>query len=114
MVVVDDLYRPFRPKRRTRAMIAREKGLEGLANVILLQMTKEPLEKRGGELYFRGKGVASAAEALAGAKDILAESISDEADYRMHIRKADVSEGHADFCSERPRAAVGLRNVLYL
>ena len=87
MVVVDDLYRPFRPKRRTRAMIAREKGLEGLANVILLQMTKEPLEKEAESYISEEKGVASAAEALAGAKDILAESISDEADYRMHIRK---------------------------
>ena len=103
MVVVDDLYRPFRPKRRTRAMIAREKGLEGLANVILLQMTKEPLEKEAESYISEEKGVASAAEALAGAKDILAESISDEADYRMHIRKLTIQ-----------KAAVGLRNVLYL
>ena len=93
MVVVDDLYRPFRPKRRTRAMIAREKGLEGLANVILLQMTKEPLEKEAESYISEEKGVASAAEALAGAKDILAESISDEADYRMHIRKLTFQKG---------------------
>ena len=93
MVVVDDLYRPFRPKRRTRAMIAREKGLEGLANVILLQMTKEPLEKEAENYISEEKGVASAAEALAGAKDILAESISDEADYRMHIRKLTFQKG---------------------
>ena len=102
MVVVDDLYRPFRPKRRTRAMIAREKGLEGLANVILLQMTKEPLEKEAESYISEEKGVASAAEALAGAKDILAESISDEADYRMHIRKLTFQKGMLTSAAKDP------------
>ncbi len=102
MVVVDDLYRPFRPKRRTRAMIAREKGLEGLANVILLQMTKEPLEKEAERYISEEKGVASAAEALAGAKDILAESISDEADYRMHIRKLTFQKGMLTSAAKDP------------
>ena len=102
MVVVDDLYRPFRPKRRTRAMIAREKGLEGLANVILLQMTKEPLEKEAESYISEEKGVASAAEALTGAKDILAESISDEADYRMHIRKQTFQKGMLTSAAKDP------------
>ena len=102
MVVVDDLYRPFRPKCRTRAMIAREKGLEGLANVILLQMTKEPLEKEAESYISEEKGVASAAEALAGAKDILAESISDEADYRMHIRKLTFQKGMLTSAAKDP------------
>ena len=102
MVVVDDLYRPFRPKRRTRAMIAREKGLEGLANVILLQMTKEPLEKEAERYISEEKGVASAAEALTGAKDILAESISDEADYRMHIRKLTFQKGMLTSAAKDP------------
>ena len=102
MVVVDDLYRPFRPKRRTRAMIAREKGLEWLANVILLQMTKEPLEKEAESYISEEKGVASAAEALAGAKDILAESISDEADYRMHIRKLTFQKGMLTSAAKDP------------
>ena len=96
------LYRPFRPKRRTRAMIAREKGLEGLANVILLQMTKEPLEKEAESYISEEKGVASAAEALAGAKDILAESISDEADYRMHIRKLTFQKGMLTSAAKDP------------
>lgn len=102
MVVVDDLYRPFRPKRRTRAMIAREKGLEGLANVILLQITKAPLEKETERYISAEKGVTSAAEALAGAKDILAESISDEADYRMHIRKLTFQKGMLTSAAKDP------------
>lgn len=92
-VAVDDLYRPYRPKRRTRAMIAKEKGLEGLASVILLQMTKNSLEKEAEAYISEEKGVASASEAIAGAKDIIAESIADEADYRTYIRKATIREG---------------------
>ena len=83
-------------------MIAREKGLEGLANVILLQMTKEPLEKEAESYISEEKGVASAAEALAGAKDILAESISDEADYRMHIRKLTFQKGMLTSAAKDP------------
>ncbi len=93
MVAVDDLYRPYRPKRRTRAIIAKEKGLEPLANIILLQMTKKALLEEA-EAYISGeKGVKSAEEALDGAKDILAEMISDSADYRTYIRKVTTNEG---------------------
>ena len=93
MVAVDDLYRPYRPKRRTRAIIAKEKGLEPRANIILLQMTKKSLLEEA-EAYISGeKGVKSAEEALDGAKDILAEMISDSADYRTYIRKVTTNEG---------------------
>ena len=93
MVAVDDLYRPYRPKRRTRAMIAKEKGLEPFADMISLQMVKEPLEKLAAAYVSEEKGVASAEEAIAGAKDILAERISDDADYRTYIRKATMEQG---------------------
>ena len=92
-VAVDDLYRPYRPKRRTRAIIAKEKGLEGLANVILLQMTSQPLEEEAKSYLSEEKGVATAEEAIAGAMDIIAESISDEADYRTWIRNKTMKEG---------------------
>ena len=92
-VSVDDLYRPYRPKRRTRATMAKEKGLEGLANIILLQMTKKPLEEEAKAYLSEEKGVATVEEALAGAKDILAENISDEADYRTYIRNTTRKEG---------------------
>ena len=92
-VAVDDLYRPYRPKRRTRAIIAKEKGLEGLANVILLQMTSQPLEEEAKNYLSEEKGVSTAEEAIAGAMDIIAESISDEADYRTWIRNKTMKEG---------------------
>ena len=93
LVVVEDLYRPYRPKRRTRAMIAKEKGLEPLANIILLQMTKEPLEKEAEAFVSEEKEVKTAKDAIAGACDIIAESISDEADYRMEIRRRTEAKG---------------------
>ena len=93
MVVVDDLYRPYRPKRRTRATIAKEKGLEPLANLILLQMTDKPLEEEAEGYVDLEKGVGTAAEAIEGAKDILAEAVSDEADYRIHIREMTMKKG---------------------
>ena len=92
-VAVDDLYRPYRPKRRTRAIIAKEKGLEGLANVILLQMTSQPLEEEAKNYLSEEKGVSTVEEAIAGAMDIIAESISDEADYRTWIRNKTMKEG---------------------
>lgn len=92
-VEVDDLYRPYRPKRRTRATMAKEKGLEGLADVILLQMTKRPLEEEAAAYLSEEKGVATVEEALAGAKDILAENISDDAEYRTYIREITMKEG---------------------
>lgn len=93
LVVVEDLYRPYRPKRRTRATIAKEKGLEPLANVILLQMTEQALEEEAKAYISEEKGVSDAKEAIGGAMDILAESISDEADYRIRIRKMTMQEG---------------------
>ena len=92
-VAVDDLYRPYRPKRRTRATMAKEKGLEGLANIILLQMTTTPLETEAESYLSEEKGVATVQEAIAGAMDIIAESISDEADYRTWIRNKTLKEG---------------------
>lgn len=92
-VVVDDLYRPYRPKRRTRATIAKEKGLDGLANLILLQMAETPIEEAAKAYISDEKEVASVEDAICGAKDIIAENISDEADYRMHIRKVTTQEG---------------------
>ena len=93
MVVVEDLYRPYRPKRKTRASVAKEKGLDGLAQFILAQETGEPLEKEAEKYIDEEKGVASVAEAIQGAKDIIAEMISDEADYRIYIRKITMEEG---------------------
>ena len=93
LVVVEDLYRPYRPKRRTRAIIAREKGLEGLANIISLQMTDKPLEVEAESYLSAEKGVETVKDAIAGAMDIIAENISDEADYRIHIRKMTFDNG---------------------
>ncbi len=93
LVAVEDLYRPYRPKRRTRATIAKEKGLEPLADLIRLQMTQEPLEILAADYISEEKGVATADEALEGAGDILAERISDDAGYRTWIRKITVAEG---------------------
>ena len=92
-VAVDDLYRPYRPKRRTRAMIAKEKGLEPLADILFQQQIKEPAEKLAENYVSEEKGVASAQEALVGAKDILAERISDNAQFRTYIRKATIEQG---------------------
>ena len=87
LVVVEDLYRPYRPKRRTRATIAKEKGLEPLANIILLQMTDKSLEEEAKAFVSEEKEVATVEAAISGAKDIVAESISDKADYRSEIRE---------------------------
>ncbi len=81
---VDDIYRPFRPKRRTRAIIAKEKGLEPLANYILLKQDEKDIEKQANK--FVGENVKNAKEALEGASDIIAEMISDDANYRKEIR----------------------------
>ncbi len=93
LVAVEDLYRPYRPKRRTRATIAQEKGLAPLADLIALQMCKGPVEEAAKEYISEEKGVASAEEAIAGAQDILAERISDQAEYRTYIRKVTMAEG---------------------
>ncbi len=93
ILVVEDLYRPYRPKRRTRATIAKEKGLEPLAAVIMLQKTKQPVEELAAEYLNPEKEVNTVEDAIAGAKDIIAESISDEADYRSWIRKITAQKG---------------------
>lgn len=93
LVVVEDLYRPYRPKRRTRATIAKEKGLESLANLIVMQMLTKPVEEEAKEFLSEEKEVHTVEDAIAGAMDIIAESISDEADYRIYIRKVTMQEG---------------------
>ncbi len=93
LVVVDDLYRPYRPKRRTRATIAKEKGLEPLAALITLQKTTVPVMETAAAYISEEKEVKTAEEAVAGAKDIIAEYISDEADYRIYIRDLTVKQG---------------------
>ena len=93
MVVLEDLYRPYRPKRRTRATIAQEKGLEPLAELILAQETDVPLTESAAAYISEEKEVKTAEEAIAGALDIIAEKISDEAEYRAYIREATMEEG---------------------
>ena len=97
MVVVEDLYRPYRPKRKTRAGVAKEKGLEPLAAFILAQETTAPIEEEAAKYIHEdedeAKAVKTAEEALQGAKDIIAEQISDEADYRIYIRDVTMKEG---------------------
>ena len=93
LVVIEDLYRPYRPKRRTRATIAKEKGLESLAALIMLQRTEVSVLEAAKAYISEEKEVANEEEALAGAKDIIAEHISDEADYRIYIRDITVKQG---------------------
>ena len=104
LVVVEDLYRPYRPKRRTRAAIAKEKGLEPLANIIMLQMTGKSIEEEAEAFVSEEKEVASVADAIAGAKDIIAEHISDEADYRIHIRDLTAKKGTISSTAKDPEA----------
>ena len=93
LVAVEDIYRPYKPKRRTRATIAKEKGLEPLANILLFQETGRPLLEEAAAYVSEEKGVATAQEALEGARDILAEMISDNADYRKRLRQMTVKGG---------------------
>ena len=93
LVLVEDLYRPYKQKKRTRAIIAKEKGLEPLANIITLQMATSPIEEEAAQYISEEKGVADVKEAIAGALDIIAEAISDEADYRTKIRNLTFKEG---------------------
>jgi uncharacterized protein len=93
LVVVEDLYRPYRPKRRTRATIAKEKGLDGLAVLIRSQDTTEPIEKAAVNYLSEEKEVKTVEEAIAGAMDIIAEDISDEAEFRSYIREVTMQEG---------------------
>ena len=102
LVVVEDLYRPYRPKRRTRATIAKEKGLEPLANIILLQMTDKSLEEEAKAFVSEEKEVATVEAAISGAKDIVAESISDKADYRSEIRERTFKKGMLVSTAKKP------------
>lgn len=102
LVVVEDLYRPYRPKRRTRATIAKEKGLEGLANIVLLQMTEKSIEEEAEAFVSEEKEVKNVKEAIAGAMDIVAESISDEADYRIRIREMTMKKGMLVSVAKKP------------
>ena len=102
LVVVDDLYRPYRPKRRTRATVAKEKGLEPLANVIRLQMITTSLEEEAAQYINEEKEVLTAQDAIAGACDIIAEQIADEADYRSYIREYVVKNGIVSSSAKNP------------
>jgi len=93
LVVVEDLYRPYKPKRKTRASIAKEKGLEPLANAIFEQNMTEELSVVAAGYIDEEKGVKSAEDAIEGAKDIIAELISDDAEHRANIRKLTFEEG---------------------
>ncbi len=105
LVVVEDLYRPYRPKRKTRASVAKEKGLGPLAELILAQETETALEEEAAKYISEETGVESAADALQGAKDIIAETISDEADYRIFIRNLTFEEGRLIAEAKDPKAA---------
>lgn len=104
LVLVEDLYRPYRPKRKTRASVAKEKGLEPLAAYILEQNATEDVLKEAAKYIsnVEGKEVNSAEEALQGAKDILAEKISDEADYRIFLRELTMKEGSIKSVAKDP------------
>ena len=93
LVAVEDLYRPYKPKKKTRAGIARQKGLEGLAIIISLQRTNRSIEEEALGFVSEEKGVADVKEAISGALDIIAENISDDAQYRTYIRKLSMKEG---------------------
>lgn len=104
-VVVEDLYRPYRPKRKTRASVAKEKGLGPLATIIWEQETTTPILEQAAEYISEEKGVTTAEEALQGALDILAEQISDEPEYRLYIRNATMEEGKVVSTAKEKEAA---------
>ena len=110
LVVVEDLYRPYRPKRKTKASVAKAKGLDGLAEYILAQEAAEPVESEAakyvtGEDIEEERKVKTVQEAIQGAKDIIAEAISDNADYRSYIREATVEEGVITSTAKDEKAA---------
>ena len=104
LVVVEDLYRPYKQKRRTRAMVAKEKGLEPLADIIMAQEETKPIIELAADYINEEKEVATAEDALNGAKDIIAEVISDEADYRMFIRELTFDKGRIVSAAKDPEA----------
>ena len=103
LVVVEDLYRPYRQKRKTRASVAKEKGLEPLAQTILAQEITSSLLEEAQQYVDEEKNVVNAQEALDGAKDIIAEMISDEADYRIFIRNLTFEEGKIKSCAKEEK-----------
>ena len=103
-VAVDDLYRPYRPKRRTRATIAKEKGLEPLAQTILAQESSVDIMAEAAKYVDAEKDVADEAAALAGAKDIIAENVSDNAGYRTKIRELTMQKGRLISTAKDPEA----------
>ena len=103
-VAVDDLYRPYRPKRRTRATIAKERGLEPLANLVILQQPGCDYMAEAAKYINEEKEVLTAEEALAGAKDILAEAVSDDAAYRTRIRELTMKKGRIISTAKDPEA----------
>ena len=104
MVALDDLYRPYRPKRKTRATVAKEKGLQGLADIIMLQFLGHPLEEEAGKYINAEKEVLTTEDAIAGAMDIIAENISDNADYRKSIRERTSARGNLISTAKDPEA----------
>lgn len=104
MVALDDLYRPYRPKRKTRATVAKEKGLQGLADIIMLQFLDHPLEEEAGKYINAEKEVLTTEDAIAGAMDIIAENISDNADYRKSIRERTSARGNLISTAKDPKA----------
>ena len=104
LVSVEDLYRPYKPKRKTRATIAQSKGLTGLANIISLQMTNKPITEEALAYVSEEKEVHSPEEAIAGAMDIIAESISDNAEYRTEIRNRTMDKGVLITTAKDPEA----------
>ncbi len=104
LVAVEDLYRPYKPKRKTRATIAQSKGLTGLANIISLQMTNKPIPEEALAYVSEEKEVRSVEEAIAGAMDIIAESISDNAEYRTEIRNLTMDKGILMTTAKDPEA----------
>ena len=103
-VAVDDLYRPYRPKRRTRATIAKERGLEPLANLVILQRPGCDYMAEAAKYINEEKEVFTAEDALAGAKDILAEAVSDDAAYRTRIRELTMKKGRIISTAKDPEA----------
>ena len=104
MVALDDLYRPYRPKRKTRATVAKEKGLQGLADIIILQFLDHPLEEEAGKYINAEKEVLTVEDAISGAMDIIAENISDNADYRKSIRERTSARGNLISTAKDPEA----------
>ena len=99
---VEDIYRPYKQKKRTRATIAKEKGLEPLANIIYLQKEKQPIEEIAKEYIDTEKGVETVQEAIAGALDIIAENISDNAEYRKQIKRLTYRDGMIETKAGKP------------